>query len=118
MILKSSFSLNMLPEILSPMIIFNIFVSPLERGEASGIAFLAAGGDKLESDVGDADMAALFTDQLDVVIPVNRVNRSLKPGDELLVGQYSGSQLPEGAVSLPEGATIGWFLVKICLVNR
>lgn len=32
-------------------------------------------------------------------------------GPKLLVAQYSGPRLPEGATALPEGATIEWWLV-------
>jgi hypothetical protein len=38
---------------------------------------------------------------------------SLVPGDRVLVGQYSGTRLPEGATTLPEGATIRWLVVSV-----
>jgi hypothetical protein len=43
----------------------------------------------------------------------NRVNVSLKPGDAAIVGQYIGPRLPEGATTLPEGATIKWLLTEV-----
>lgn len=65
------------------------------------------------SAVGHADTAAVFSDVLGVPVPCNRVSVSLKEGDVALVGQYSGPRLPEGATSLPEGATIKWLVVAV-----
>ena len=65
------------------------------------------------SAVGHAGTAAVFADVLGVPVPTNRVSVSLNPGDAALVGQYSGPRLPEGATSLPEGATIKWLLVGV-----
>lgn len=64
--------------------------------------------------VGHADTAALFAKQLDLDgIEPSRKTVSLKKGDHLVVGQYSGPRLPEGATELPEGATIRWLIVDI-----
>ena len=65
------------------------------------------------SAVGHADTAAVFSSVLGVEIPCNRATVALKEGDVALVGQYSGPRLPEGAVSLPEGATIKWLIVAV-----
>lgn len=65
------------------------------------------------SAVGHADTAAVFSAVLGVEIPCNRATVALKPGDVALVGQYSGPRLSEGAVSLPEGATIKWLVVAV-----
>ena len=65
------------------------------------------------SAVGHADTAAVFSSVLGVEIPCNRVSVTLKEGDVALVGQYSGPRLEEGAVSLPEGATIKWVVVGV-----
>ena len=66
-----------------------------------------------ESAVGHADTAAVFADVLDVPVPCNRVTLTLNTGDLALVGQYSGPRLPEGATTLPEGATIKWMIVGV-----
>lgn len=63
--------------------------------------------------VGHSDTAALISNMLDTDVQMNRMSTSLKPGDELLVAQYNGPRLPEGATSLPEGARIRWMLVKV-----
>lgn len=69
--------------------------------------------DKVESFVGHADTAAVFTDVLGVSVPAVRGNVSLCKGDVVLLGQYIGPRLPEGATKLPEGATIKWLMVTI-----
>ena len=65
------------------------------------------------SAVGHADTAAVFADVLGVPVPTNRVSVTLEDGDTALVGQYSGPRLPEGATTLPEGATIRWMIVGV-----
>lgn len=73
-------------------------------------AILAAG---VESAVGHADTAAVFGEQLGVAVPANRTNVTLNKGDVVLVGQYRGPRLPEGATTLPAGATIQWLRVTV-----
>jgi hypothetical protein len=63
--------------------------------------------------VGHADISRILSSLLDVDVPVNRVSVSLLPCDVLYVGQYCGPRLPEGAVSLPDGAIIRWYRVEI-----
>ena len=70
------------------------------------------------SAVGHADTAAVFSNVLGVTVPCNRATVVLKDGDVALVGQYSGPRLPEGAVSLPEGATIKWVVVRVEVPQR
>ena len=65
------------------------------------------------SAVGHADTAVVFSSVLGVPVPCNRATVVLKDGDLALVGQYSGPRLPEGATSLPEGATIKWLVVAV-----
>lgn len=65
------------------------------------------------SAVGHASTAAVFSDALGVTIPANRLTVQVQPGDLLIIGQYSGPRLEEGATTLPEGATIRWFSVEV-----
>lgn len=65
------------------------------------------------SGVGHADVADLYSNLLGVGIPPYRATLKLLPGDVALVGQYSGPRLPEGALTLPEGAVIRWFVVQL-----
>jgi hypothetical protein len=65
------------------------------------------------SGVGHPDTAAVFASILGTPVPMNRATVSLVPGDRVLVGQYSGPRLPEGAAVLPDGATIKWLVVSV-----
>lgn len=70
----------------------------------------AVGADII-SVVGHADTAAVFAAVLGRPVAVNRATIKLEKGHCLLVGQYIGPRLPEGATTLPEGATIEWWVV-------
>jgi hypothetical protein len=74
---------------------------------------LFAQGEKFTSAVGHADTAAVYSQHLGVEIPVNRVDARFIPGiaETMLIGQFFGPRLPEGATTLPEGAEIQWILV-------
>lgn len=78
---------------------------PLEKARE-----LAAG---LESAVGHADTAAVFSSLLGIPVAVNRTTVTLQSGDVALVGQLRGPRLPEGCKTLPDGATIQWILVTV-----
>jgi hypothetical protein len=64
-----------------------------------------------ESSIGHSDMANLLTEMTGVPITANRRNDSLGNGDVLLIAQYSGPRLQEGATALPEGAKIKFLKV-------
>ena len=101
MFLLNAFSLNMLVGNA------DIVVREITKGVAASLAPACT------SAVGHADTAAVFSSVLGVTVPCNRATVALKPGDVALVGQYSGPRLPEGATSLPEGATIKWVVVGV-----
>lgn len=77
----------------------------LARAELDGRAWVSI--------VGHADTAAVMSSKLGLEIKPNRASVQLRPGDQVVVGQYSGPRLPEGATLLPEGATIRWLSVEI-----
>ncbi len=66
-----------------------------------------------ESIVGHSSTASLFSALLGVEVAENRATYTLAAYDLLYVGQYSGPRLPEGATSLPEGASLKWYQVRI-----
>jgi hypothetical protein len=70
-------------------------------------------GNEIQSVVGHADTAALFSSILNRPIKENRMLVALMESDQLLVGQYMGPRLPEGCKTLPEGASISWLLVEV-----
>ena len=65
------------------------------------------------STVGHLDTAELYSAMLGDTVEMRRVSTSLLDGDEILVGQYNGPRLPEGARTLPEGAKVRWILARI-----
>ena len=101
MFILNAFSLNMLVGNA------DIVVREVTRAVAASLATWCS------SAVGHADTAAVFSAVLGVPVPCNRATVALKEGDVALVGQYNGPRLPEGATSLPEGATIKWLVVGV-----
>ena len=73
----------------------------------------------IESCIGHPDTATLFSTLLGIELPVNRISVklddtrrvSLDDPPRLLVGQYTGPRLPEGCTTLPDGASIEWWIV-------
>lgn len=66
--------------------------------------------------IGHADTAAVVADQLGLPALGSLFERRSILLDEasiLLVAQYKGSRLPEGATTLPEGAEIEWWQITI-----
>jgi len=104
MFICSAFSLNMLTDFN-----VNVTIRPLTLQAAKALAK----AENPESAVGHPDTAVIFSDQLDMKIPVNRATLKLGAGDSLIVGQYRGPRLPEGATALPPDATIEWCLVEL-----
>ena len=67
---------------------------------------------KFVSTIGHADTASVVSNTLGLDIPANRASVTLSYDDIIIVAQYSGPRLPEGATTLPEGATIKWWTVR------
>lgn len=103
MLILNAFSLNMLPP----------GGATIKVDDIDLVAAAAIAGAGVESAVGHADTANVFASVLGVDVPVNRVSVMLTRGQTALVGQYSGPRLPEGATTLPEGATIRWMVVTV-----
>lgn len=106
MFLLNAFSLNMLDPQNDT---WSINVQNISLDEARKIT----SKEKLVSAVGHKDTATVFSAELDIDVPENRMSVSLTKGETALVGQYLGPRLPEGTTSLPDGAIIKWFLVTI-----
>jgi len=98
----NSLSLNMLSDLTG-----RIVHEELNETQARVLAHGAT------SAVGHADTACVLGNVLGGQVPTNRITVSLNKGDRVLVGQYSGPRLPEGATSLPPGANIKWVAVTI-----
>ena len=121
-IVSNAFSINMLPEwrwepdyieededleehsyLTTPVVI-----QPITLEQARAIA----NSNSLISAVGHEPTAQLFSSLLGRRIQYRRAHLELGPGEDvMLVGQYRGPRLEEGATELPEGAKIRWALV-------
>lgn len=96
--LVNAFSLNMVGSKAT------IEIYPLTLQEVKDI--LVADGHI--SAIGHADTAAVVSTALGQKVDAARLTVSLESGDELIVAQYIGPRLPEGATTLPEGARLEW----------
>lgn len=101
--LINSFSLNMLAELNGSVVFKEVSLEEARK--------LLSGG--FESSVGHADTAAIYADTLGMEVPAVRSTVSLKKRDEVVIGQYRGPRLPEGAKVLPEGAAIQWVKLTV-----
>jgi len=101
----NAFSLSMIPRHT-----VTLRCEPMTLERASG---LLRDAQEWSSCVGHEDTARVFSRLLGLDVPARRVSVQLQPWDKLLVGQYSGPRLPEGATTLPEGARIDWWLVVV-----
>lgn len=105
----NAFSLNMLADL---SVVNDIIVQPINGSQKSLQEILRDYPD-YQSAVGHADTANVFSSVIGKSIPMNRTTVVLDTSTALLVGQYKGERLAEGATTLPEGATIQWVLVEL-----
>ena len=63
--------------------------------------------------VGHPDTAAVLSSLLGKIVDFNRVSVKLESGSILYVAQLEGGRLPEGATTLPEGASFKFVRVTI-----
>lgn len=99
----NAFSLNMLANLTT-----NIKTEEISLEEAKKLL-----SGEINSAVGHLDTAKVFSSVLGVEVPMNRTTVQLHSGETILVGQYIGPRLPEGATELPQGSTIKWVIVEI-----
>lgn len=72
---------------------------------------LIASAEEFVCAIGHVDTAAVVGGILGMDIEPNRVSVTLDYPNDIIVAQYTGPRLPEGATTLPEGATIKFWLV-------
>ena len=104
MLLLNSVSLNMVADLTEGSLRFEE-ISPEEARRLLGPDFTSA--------VGHADTAAVYAAELGVPVETNRITVALNKGDVVVVGQYRGPRLAEGATTLPDGAKIVWLRVEL-----
>ena len=64
------------------------------------------------SAIGHPDTARIVSSILGIDLPASRINVKMGNNDMVLVAQYAGPRLPEGAKELPEGATIEFWITE------
>jgi len=108
--LANAFSINMLPR--EHRIYEFLFISPFEAA-----ALLYVLRDRVTNIIGHADTASLVEQVLRAEVgrlelpEPQRLTVQLAIADNVLVAQYTGPRLPEGATQLPEGARLEFWLV-------
>jgi hypothetical protein len=109
--LSNAFSLNMIG--FTELGEAKVFVSRLALDAAREIlagVFVSA--------VGHESTAAIIAADLGLPVRADRQSIKINPGDKLVVAQYIGPRLPEGATVLPEGARLEYFLVEVSPYER
>lgn len=86
-----------------------IRVSPISLDDVLSMVELK----QLQSAVGHKETASILSEMFGVDVPFARKTVLMDPGDAAIVAQYIGPRLPEGATTLPKGASIEFRLVEI-----
>ena len=89
------------------------FPSSVNFTEVTVEEVVAALSEDLESAVGHADTAAVFSNLLGLKVEPKRQTVVLQSGEVAILGQYSGPRLQEGETELPDGAKIVWLKVEV-----
>ena len=97
----NAFSLNMLKTLSAKITTEELTVPQVKEALSEGF----------ESGMGHS--TELVSNMLGMDIPMNRSNNKIQDGESILVAQYVGPRLPEGAVELPEGATMKFIKVTV-----
>ena len=66
-----------------------------------------------DNSLGHKDICDLLNGMFGTSLVPNRKSDRLSDGDSVLVAQYTGGRLPEGAISLPEGASLKFLKVTV-----
>jgi hypothetical protein len=103
--LCNAFSLNMLPAGNN-----SITTEELIDAQVEAVLYLS----NFVNALGHKEIAVIIGEKyLGKPLDAPRTSVSLMSGDSCIVAQYVGCRLPEGATSLPDGATIKWIIVRV-----
>lgn len=131
-ILSNAFSINMLPrpeELGPPPRTAGQLVEAARQIQRAAVTLafvpitveaarrLLETADEWLSAIGHPNTAAIVGAVLGLEVPANRVNVVLEGDTSLVVAQYRGPRLPEGATTLPTGATIEFWQVYRYLLD-
>ena len=100
-LITNAFSLNMLQAFASTIITEELTIPQVKETIAGGF----------ESGMGHS--TELVSAILGMDIPMNRITNKIQDGESILVAQYVGPRLAEGATELPEGATLKFIKVTV-----
>jgi len=105
--LANAFSLNMLN---TDIRIHVLVTKRISKEEAKDLL-----KDGFENYIGHKDIANVVSNELGINVEMSekRPNLVLQPEDLVVVAQYIGPRLPEGATELPANARIEYFTVQI-----
>jgi hypothetical protein len=105
--IANAFSLNMLPDnAVNNLAIVNISKSDVD-------SLIRVPGQQIINAIGHPTTDVIIRNMLTGLPIGERLNVKINSGDSLIVAQYSGPRLPEGAVALPEGAGFKWYLIGL-----
>jgi hypothetical protein len=90
---------------------FNFVVESIELSSLGARVRLK--GNEFTSAIGHEDTARVVSQQLGMEIPAKRTNIKLSQNDTLVVAQFIGERLPEGATTLPEGIKLQFAEITI-----
>ena len=68
---------------------------------------------ELVSYIGHKDLCTMIKARYGITLPLNRCSNKLHKEEYVIVFQYKGPRLPEGATTLPEGASLKCLLVEV-----
>ena len=109
--ITNAFSINMLPSERGSMVDFVPITLDCTK------KLLKETDKEIVSGIGHADTAKIVSSLLGIEVRPNRINIKLNIDrydcDVLFIAQYIGPRLPEGATTLPEGATIQFWIAKV-----
>ena len=105
--LANAFSLNMLDTEITTHVLVTKRITKEEAKELLKEGF--------ENYIGHKDIANVVSNELGLPVEMNekRPNLLLNPEDVVVIAQYIGPRLPEGATELPPNARIEYFTVQI-----
>lgn len=104
--MSQSYLLNAIPGGLIPADGITLQVIPCS---AARVGRKLRSGEVLSA-VGHADTAALIAGLVGAPCPAARISvPALAPGDRHMLALYQGPRLPEGATTLPEGASLAFY---------
>jgi len=105
--LANAFSINMLTRE-----DFHLHFMPISDTYAKQLARRAIQDGNFISVIGHESTAAVLSNMLGINIDAQRVNVEFKDEDVIIVAQYHGPRLSEGATELPDGAVIKFWSVS------